>query len=224
LATLSPFERALRRECKALGLTLSAAEQEAFRRLYDLLARWSARVNLTGLSRPRDIARVLFAESLLPGRMDFALRGAMLDVGSGAGFPALPLAVRNPELAVTMVEANARKAVFLGEAARELKLKNARVVSARLEEAAGKKQLAPPYRVFTLRGVGDASAIFPLLAPLAAREHAAFVFARRGRREDLSACGADVVRFLGVSDETEILRMRFRRGEEDKERAAEFAD
>lgn len=204
------FEKALAREAKRLRIPLSPRERERFLRLYDMLARWNTRMSLTGLRRAGDIARVLFAESLLPGKLHGPLRGALLDVGSGAGFPALPLAVRYSALRVTMVEANARKAVFLREAVAALALSNAEVVNMRLEEAVRQSALARSYDCFTLRGVGHVAEIFPLLAPLAAARHAAFAFVKDEHR---AACrsmpGVRVAAEKKISETTWLLNLRF---------------
>ena len=87
----------------------------------DLLMRWNEKVNLTAIRRPEEIVTRHFGESLfaaerLPGE------GTLLDLGSGAGFPGLPIQLLHRDLAVTLAESRSRKAAFLLEAVRVLEL------------------------------------------------------------------------------------------------------
>lgn len=83
----------------------------------DLLLRWNRRINLTGLREPRQIVRRLFGESLYLSRV-LELKGWLVDVGSGAGFPGLALKLVVPELRITLVERRKKKCAFLKEVVR----------------------------------------------------------------------------------------------------------
>jgi 16S rRNA (guanine527-N7)-methyltransferase len=179
------FPRALAREAKRRRLRLGEREREAFETLHLLLTRWNARINLTGLKTPAAIARVLFVESLLAEQMGFTLAGPLLDVGSGAGFPGIPLAVRHPALRVTLLEARAKRAAFLREAVARLSLTNASVVEGRLEEAAAQDRLGPCYRFFALRAVGELAPFLPRLKALAGKEPIVLAYLKAQR---LASC------------------------------------
>ncbi|MGA9772934.1 MAG: 16S rRNA (guanine(527)-N(7))-methyltransferase RsmG [Blastocatellia bacterium] len=99
---------------------------------YSLMRAWNRRVNLTRIVEPCEAARLHYADSLFGGRFIIDAR-RILDIGSGAGFPALPLAVLRPDSEVTALEANQKKSVFLNEARDDLGLANFRVATARLE-------------------------------------------------------------------------------------------
>lgn len=98
---------------------------------YRLLLRWNQKINLTRITSLQDAVRYHYCESLyLATRLpDGPLR--IVDIGSGAGFPGVPVAIYRPQCAVDLVESHQRKAVFLREAAR--KLTNVRVVAQRAE-------------------------------------------------------------------------------------------
>lgn len=98
-----------------------------------LLLRWNRRINLTALRTPRRIVRQLFGESLYLTRV-LVLRGRLLDVGTGAGFPGLALKMAVPSLDLTLIEANRRKCAFLKEVVRVCGLARVRVVSKRFHE------------------------------------------------------------------------------------------
>jgi 16S rRNA (guanine527-N7)-methyltransferase len=98
---------------------------------YQLLLRWNQKMNLTRIASLQDAVHFHYCESLyLAMRLpDGPLR--IVDVGSGAGFPGVPVAIYRPDCAIDLVESNQRKAVFLDEAAR--KLTNVRVLARRAE-------------------------------------------------------------------------------------------
>jgi|SRR5438445_4561792 len=103
----------------------------------DLLLKWNAKVNLTAIRAQEKIVTRHFGESLFAARLLFPDAGivqSVLDVGSGAGFPGLPLKVWAPALDMTLVESNQRKAVFLREVVRALGLTDVRVSADRAEK------------------------------------------------------------------------------------------
>ena len=97
-----------------------------------LLARWNATYNLTAIRDPREMLVKHLLDSLA---MHAHLDGieSLADLGTGPGLPGIPLAIARPGLQVTLVESNGKKARFLREAARQLKLGNASVVESRIE-------------------------------------------------------------------------------------------
>jgi len=104
----------------------------------DLLLRWNARVNLTAVRDAEQIVTRHFGESLFAARLLLGCDSTPLlsaaDVGSGAGFPGIPLKLFAPALRITLIEAQHKKAVFLREAIRELKLEDVEVFCGRAED------------------------------------------------------------------------------------------
>jgi 16S rRNA (guanine527-N7)-methyltransferase len=128
-------------------------------RLYDqlsayleLLLKWNARTNLTAIREPEEIVRRHFGESLFAGR-HLGDCATLLDFGSGAGFPGLPIQLLRPELKVTLAESQNKKATFLREVVRTLGLKT--------EVWANRVEAMPASRVFdvvALRAVDNMEA------------------------------------------------------------------
>jgi 16S rRNA (guanine527-N7)-methyltransferase len=108
---------------------------------YQLLLRWNARMSLTTVTSMSEAVVRHYAESIFLGQLllkteaDADDRLGIVDIGSGAGFPGIPIAVLRPTWRVTLVESNQRKAVFLAEASRELS--NVGVKANRAQEIAG---------------------------------------------------------------------------------------
>ena len=97
-----------------------------------LLARWNATYNLTAIRDPRDMVAKHLLDSLAMQPFVRGLR-TLADLGTGPGLPGIPLAIATPGLQVTLVESNGKKARFLREAARQLKLDNVTVAESRIE-------------------------------------------------------------------------------------------
>lgn len=113
-------------------LQLDAALAEPLLAYLALLARWNQTYNLTAIRDPREMLVKHLLDSLA---MHARLEGieTLADLGTGPGLPGIPLAIARPGLQVTLVESNGKKARFLREAVRQLKLGNARVAESRIE-------------------------------------------------------------------------------------------
>ena len=121
----------LGRDATALGVALADAQVATLERYLDLLEKWNRVYNLTAIrERSRMVTHhLLDSLAVLPH-----LRGPrVLDVGSGAGLPGIPIAVANPALQVTLLESNHKKSAFLTQAVAELQLANVQVVTERVE-------------------------------------------------------------------------------------------
>lgn len=105
----------------AAGLDpLNHATAQQFSNYFGLLLRWNARMNLTAIRNDEGILSRHFVESIACARALPAGIATLLDFGSGAGFPGIPIALCRPEIAVTLAESQGKKAAFLCEAARVL--------------------------------------------------------------------------------------------------------
>src|SRR3989442_220469 len=128
------FQRSLVSSIASFGLEALTEEQiERLTAHHPMLCRWNQRVNLTRIIKPEEAARFHYAESLF-GASFIADEQSVLDIGSGAGIPAIPIAVARPDVQVTSLEANSKKSLFLKEAKEALALTNFNVVTARLED------------------------------------------------------------------------------------------
>jgi 16S rRNA (guanine527-N7)-methyltransferase len=131
----------------------------------DLLLKWNARTNLTAIRDPEEIVRRHFGESLFAARHLDPATTTLLDLGSGAGFPGLPIALLRPEIAVTLAESQHKKATFLREAVRTLGLKT-EIWPARAETMPESRQ----FHTVTLRAVDNMTAAIAAAVPRAAHE------------------------------------------------------
>jgi 16S rRNA (guanine527-N7)-methyltransferase len=142
---------------------LSPSQLDHISTYIDLLIRWNSRVNLTAIRDPEEIISRHFGESLFAARHLFpvesrtesnfsassAVRGftRLADLGSGAGFPGIPIKLWAPDVTLTLIESNHKKAAFLREVVRSLTLTNVDIQNARAET------LTQTYDIVTLRAV-----------------------------------------------------------------------
>lgn len=138
----------------------------------DLLVRWNARTNLTAIRSPEEMVRRHFGESLFAGKnlgrcdSDAQLPDTLLDLGSGAGFPGLPIALLYPQIAITLAESQNKKATFLREAVRTLGVQNVEVWASRAEWLPAGRE----FHTVTLRAVDNMEAALAAAAPRASHQ------------------------------------------------------
>jgi 16S rRNA (guanine527-N7)-methyltransferase len=131
----------------------------------DLLLRWNARTNLTAVRDPEQIMTRHFGESILAARLlfphtDNAVGLSLADIGSGAGFPGVPIKLWAPDIKLTLIESQNKKATFLREVLRTLQLDQAQVFGGRAEDWDSSAE------VVTLRAVERFEAALPVAVRL----------------------------------------------------------
>ena len=148
---------------------MDAAALEAIERHVRLLLAWNAAINLTAITDPEAIARLHVADSL--SALDLVRagpHGSLLDLGSGGGFPGLPLALVLPGTRVLLVESVAKKAAFLEAARRALGLEGRVDVAAVRVESLVPPSGKPAWDVMTARAVGSLADLVELALPVLA--------------------------------------------------------
>ena len=119
----------------AMRINLPPGAQAKLLAYIELLAKWNRTYNLTAVRDPADMVPRHLLDSLAV--LPFVHGDTLADLGSGAGLPGIPLAIARPDVAVTLVESNGKKARFLREAVRSVPLANVQVVQARVQDATG---------------------------------------------------------------------------------------
>ncbi len=128
----SPLDR-LPAYLREVGVEASAEQLRLFRIHYELLLRWNRKINLTAIREPEEILRRHFAESAFVTRVLKLGPGTLIDVGSGAGFPGVPIKILSPATRVVLVESVQKKAAFLKEVVRGLGMAGLEVFAGRME-------------------------------------------------------------------------------------------
>jgi len=169
-------EALLGRGLAALGLELDDARRAALLRFAALLQRWNQVFNLTAVRDPGEIItrHLLDTLAVLP----YVPVGRLVDVGSGAGLPGIPLAIVRPELVVTLLDASAKRVRFVRQVVIELGLANVHPVHARAEE----HHPEAPYDAVITRAFANISDMLTACRHLVASD--GVILAMKGRRPD----------------------------------------
>jgi 16S rRNA (guanine527-N7)-methyltransferase len=147
-----------------VGVQLSPSQEEQFWLYLQELLEWNRRVNLTAITDPTDIVIKHFVDSLTPLPYLGASR-RLLDLGSGAGFPGIPLKIAAPDLRLSLVDSNRKKVSFLKHLRRTLELRDATALHRRIENL---PPADPPFQVVVSRAFRRPEPMLDLVSPLVA--------------------------------------------------------
>ena len=134
-------EETIRRALGEFQVSLSEQQVIYIQQYIRILRHWNEKLNLTAIRDPLEILYRHFCESMFAAVAVPVENGRLADIGSGPGFPGIPLKILRPELELFLVESNIKKGTFLAEVLRELGLANSRVLISRYEELG--EELAP---------------------------------------------------------------------------------
>ena len=167
------------------SLIPGASEEQAnkFIKYYELLIEWNEKMNLTAITEEREVAEKHFADSLLP--MELIPKNARcIDVGTGAGFPGIPLMIMRPDITVTLLDSLNKRLIFLDEVIRALGLeKSAKTLHMRSEDAGRAAAHRDAYDVALSRAVANAR----VLAPFVKKGGVSIMYKGAAAKEELNA-------------------------------------
>lgn len=148
---------------KKMEISCSAEQMEQFEAYHGLLAEWNQKMNLTAICEPQEVALKHFADCLYG--LQYLPQGAhLIDVGSGAGFPGVPLKIMRPDIEVLLLDSLNKRVVFLEELIRCLGLEGISAMHGRAEECA-KGELREAFDVATARAVAKLSVLAEYCLP-----------------------------------------------------------
>ncbi len=155
------FKQELRQAAESYGLALTEEQLSRFERYYELLIEWNQKMNLTAITEPREVAVKHMIDSLSAWDDSlFSPEASLVDVGTGAGFPGIPLKILYPGLKLTLLDSLNKRIRYLQTVVDELGLTDVRCIHARAEEAARQKEYREQFDIAVSRAV----ARLPILA------------------------------------------------------------
>lgn len=146
-----------------MGIELDQHQLDQFFNYYQLLVEYNQKMNLTAITAFEEVVLKHFYDSLLINRV-YKVHGHLADVGSGAGFPSIPLKIANPTLKVTIIEPLKKRCFFLTTLVEALKLQDVEIVNARAEEYVSNHRQA--FDIVTARAVANLNVLSELCIPL----------------------------------------------------------
>jgi len=194
----SRIENQLVEGAAGLGLTLTDRQIEQFVRYAALLEEWNARMNLTRIP-PDQVVPLHFLDSLALCRaVDLRAGGRLIDVGTGAGFPGVPLKIAFPALSLTLLDSTRKRLVFLDTVLRQLDLPGAITLHARAEEAGRAAPHREAYDYAAARAVARLNVLAEWLLPLIRVGGAALALKSADVQKEIAEAEGAVTRLGGV--------------------------
>jgi 16S rRNA (guanine527-N7)-methyltransferase len=189
----------LKAGAKELGLELSPAQLEQFASYYHELLEWNKRVNLTAITGYEEVQLKHFLDSLtiiLAWPLETGTGLRVIDVGTGAGLPGIPLKIAFPTINLVLLEATAKKADFLSHISQRLGLASVEIVVGRVEEVAHQPRYREKFDVVLSRAVAALPTLVELTLPLCA-VGGCFIAQKKGPIEDEIAQAVRAISLLG---------------------------
>ena len=184
-------------ELKKLGITLTPGQKEQFDRYYELLVERNKVMNLTGITDYDEVNLKHFTDSLTIVRLkDMSEISAMIDVGTGAGFPGIPIKIVFPHIETVLLDSLNKRLKFLDEVIEELDLEEIRTLHGRAEDYAKKAEYRDKFDLCVSRAVANLSTLSEYCLPFVKRG-GSFVSYKSGESDEEIRQSENAVNILG---------------------------
>lgn len=197
------MSEALRTQALKMGISLNEEMIDQFRMYQELLLEWNERMNLTAITDPVDIRNKHFLDSLTCVIPLDKSTGKLIDIGTGAGFPGIPIKIAKPGLTVTLMDSLNKRVTFLNEVIRVLRLSGIEAVHGRAEECARKKEHREAYDYAFARAVAKLNVLSEYCLPFV-KTGGLFISQKGSDYEQEVALSRDALKKIGAKVE-EIL-------------------
>lgn len=191
----------LKAGCEFFQIPLSGEQEKQFIRYYELLTEWNQVMNLTAITEYEEVMQKHFVDSLaLTKAVDISACEALMDVGTGAGFPGLPLKIMFPHLRVVLLDSLNKRIKFLNEVIRQLGLKNVETIHGRAEDFAKQKEYRESFDICVSRAVANLSSLSEYCIPYV-KVGGMFVSYKSGEVEEEAEQAKKAIYLLGGEKE-----------------------
>ncbi len=162
---MSPLESLLYESCKKINVELSKKQINQFMRYKDMLLEWNEKMNLTAITDEKEIILKHFVDSLIFCDNYYMGGRKIIDVGTGAGFPGLPIKIACPETKITLLDSLNKRVNFLNEVVKELGLENVECVHMRAEDGGNSEDYRQQYDICVSRAVANLAVLSEYCLP-----------------------------------------------------------
>ena len=162
---IGEFEKIMIEYGKKINIKFTKEQLTKFYEYMNLLLQWNEKINLTAIIEPKEIILKHFIDSLTINRY-LKENSKLADVGTGAGFPGIPLKIVRPDLKITLVDSLNKRINFLNEVITRLNLKEISTVHSRIEDFGKNKEYREKFDFVTARAVANLSVLSEYLLPI----------------------------------------------------------
>ena len=160
--TLELFQK----DCEEMNMKLSGEQLQKFQRYFEALTEWNAFMNLTAITEFEEVLKKHFLDSLsIVKSVDITKTHSLIDVGTGAGFPGIPLKIAYPHLRVVLLDSLGKRVKFLNHVIEELQLENIEAVHGRAEDFAKDARYREQFDLAVSRAVANLSSLCEYCIP-----------------------------------------------------------
>ena len=187
-----------------VGIELTELQKEQYNKYYNLVVEWNQRINLTAITEEEEFYTKHFFDSIsLAFYKDYSNIESICDVGSGAGFPSIPLKILYPNLKVTIVDSLNKRIKFLNLVKDELGLTDCNFVHARAEEFGQNKEYRESFEIVTARAVARLNVLAELCLPLVKKD-GYFLSLKAQKAEEETKEAINAIKLLGGKLEQDL--------------------
>lgn len=159
------FYSEMKNKGEEIGIDFSVEQLWKTYRYMELLIEWNQKINLTAITEPKEIIQKHFIDSLTINK-NIKNAKKVVDIGTGAGFPGVPLGIMNEKTEMFLVDSLNKRIIFLEEVVKELNLKNITLIHARAEDFGKKEEYREKFDIAVSRAVANLSTLSEYLVPL----------------------------------------------------------
>lgn len=187
----------LRSGCEQLGIPLNDRQEKQFLQYYELLKEWNKVMNLTAITEYEDVMEKHFVDSVsLAREIDFSGCETLIDVGTGAGFPGLPIKIIYPHIKVVLLDSLNKRIKFLNTVVENLELSEVTAIHGRAEDVAKDKKYREQFDICVSRAVANLSSLSEYCLPFV-KKGGIFVSYKSGSVEEEAEQANNAVKMLG---------------------------
>lgn len=198
---MEEFTRLLDSGCEELGIVLTEKQKEQFFKYFQLLTEWNQVMNLTAITEMPEVVTKHFVDSLLVVKVSDGIRTeaySCIDVGTGAGFPGIPLKIAFPQLQITLLDSLNKRVGFLNTVIQELGLTGITAVHGRAEDFGRNKEYREQFDLCVSRAVANLSTLSEYCLPFV-KAGGKFLPYKSGKVEEEAREAESAVKKLGGS-------------------------